>query len=355
MRNMSTTRRGFMATGIGLAAALASEEGASGAGQPQPAGPAASQADLILKTIPRTGERIPAIGLGTFITFDLLPGDRRDHLAEVVRRYWEAGGRVFDTSPLYGMGEVNLGAFVAALGIGEQMFLTNKIWSTGDYLGDESHAARSLAQSMERLWRSHLDVMQCHSLVNVDVVVPLMRAWKKEGRVRYVAVTHHETPYFAILADWVESGNVDFVQVHYSIHTRDAEQRVLKAAADHGVGVLVNMPLEKARLHKLVEGRRLPGFAREIGIETWSQFFLKWVIAHPAVTCALQATSNPDHLAENIGALRGPLPDPDMRTRMVRHMESIPGFDQLARIPWYPGKRYAGVINRALAATRART
>jgi diketogulonate reductase-like aldo/keto reductase len=355
MSDMSTTRRTFMATGISLAAAVASEEGALGVVPAHAQGPAASQADVIMKTVPRTGEKIPAIGLGTFIAFDLLPGDRRDHLGEVVRRFWEAGGRVFDTSPLYGMGEANLGAFAASLGISEQMFLTNKIWSTGEYLGDESHAAHSLMQSMERLWRNRIDVMQCHSLVNVHVVVPIMQAWKKEGRVRYVAVTHHETPYFPILADWVESGNVDFVQVHYSIHTREAEQRVLRAALDHGVGVLVNMPLEKARLHKVVEGRPLPSFARELGVETWSQFFLKWVIAHPAVTCALQATSNPDHLAENVGALLGPLPDPGMRERMVRHMESIPGFDQIARMPWYPGKHYAGVINRALAATRART
>src|ERR1700724_1115830 len=181
MRNMSTTRRGFRATGIGLAPALASEGGASGAAQPQPAGPAASQADLILKTIPRTGERIPAIGLGTFITFDLLPGDRRDHLAEVVRRYWEAGGRVFDTSPLYGMGEVNLGAFVAQLGINDQIFLADKIWSTGEYLGDDSHAEHSLMQSMQRMWRNRIDIMQCHSLINGEVIVPLLRAWKKEA------------------------------------------------------------------------------------------------------------------------------------------------------------------------------
>jgi diketogulonate reductase-like aldo/keto reductase len=129
---------------------------------------------------------------------------------------------------------------------------------------------------------------------------------------------------------------------------------VLKAAADHGVGVLVNMALEKARLHKVVEGRPLPSFVREAGIETWSQFFLKWVISHPAITCALQATSNPDHLDENVGALRGPLLDSEMRARMVRHMQGIPGFDQIARIPWCPDKRYPGVINRALSATRAR-
>jgi diketogulonate reductase-like aldo/keto reductase len=186
------------------------------------------------------------------------------------------------------------------------------------------------------------------------VIVPLMQAWKKEGRVRHVGVTHHDPAYFGVLADWVQSGNVDFVQVHYSIHTRLAEERVLPAAADRGVAVLVNMPLEKARLHKIVEGQPLPAFAKELGIETWSQFFLKWVIAHPAVTCALAATSNPDHLTENVGALRGPLPDREMRTRMVRHMETIPGFDRLAQMAWYPGKHYPGVIARAQNELRAR-
>jgi diketogulonate reductase-like aldo/keto reductase len=253
------------------------------------------------------------------------------------------------------MAEVNLGDFATALGINDQMFVTNKIWSTGEYLADDSHAERSLKLSMERLWRDRIDVMQCHSLVNVEVIVPLMHAWKKEGRVRYVGVTHHEPAYFGVLTDWVERGNLDFVQVHYSIHTRMVEERLLPAAADRGVAVLVNMPLEKARLHKVVEGRPLPSFAKELGIETWSQFFLKWVISHPAVTCALPATSNPDHLMENVGAMRGPLPDRAMRARMLRHMESIPGFDRLDSMPWYPGKSYPGVIGRAQAELRSRT
>ncbi len=200
--------------------------------------------DLITGRIPKTNELVPAIGLGTFLTFDIVPGQQRGHLHEVVRRFWDAGGRVFDTSALYGMAEVNLGDFATSLGINDQMFVTNKIWATGEYLADDSHAERSLKLSMERLWRDRMDVIQCHSLVNVDVIVPVMHAWKKEGRVRYVGVTHHEPAYFEALTDWVERGNLDFVQVHYSIHTRMAEERLLPAAADRGVAVLVNMPLE---------------------------------------------------------------------------------------------------------------
>jgi aryl-alcohol dehydrogenase-like predicted oxidoreductase len=179
--------------------------------------------------------------------------------------------------------------------------------------------------------------------------------WRKlQGVHQTGSIPHHDYAYFPALADWVGRGGLDFVQVRYSIASRQAEERVLRAAADQGVGVLVNMPLEKARLHRLVQGRPLPDFAAEFGARTWSQFFLKWVISHPAVTCALPATSDPEHAAENIQALRGPLPDQAMRDRMVRHMEGIPGFSTLEQMPWYPGKRYPGIIARAQSQLRAR-
>jgi len=207
-----------------------------------------------------------------------------------------------------------------------------------------------------RLWRERFDLMQCHSLVNVDVVVPMLRAWKKEGRTRFVGVTHHENDYHDVLAGWIERGGVDFVQVNYSVANRGAEERVFRAAADRGVAVLINMALEKGRLHKIVTDRPLPDFAREIGAENWAQFFLKFAMSHPAVTTVLCATGNPAHAAGNVGALRGTLPDASLRARMVRHMESIPGFDGLARMPWYPDKQamYQGLIRRSQAAMRAR-
>jgi diketogulonate reductase-like aldo/keto reductase len=305
---------------------------------------AAAPSDIITRAIPKTGEKIPAIGLGTFMTFDIKPGQPRDHLREVLKRFYDGGGRVVDTSPLYGMSEVSVGDFATALGITKNLFITNKTWATGQWLSDDSQALAQLQQSKERLWREQIDVMQCHSLVNVPVIVAILKQWKKDGRIRYVGVTHHELPYFGPLAQWVEQGDLDFVQVHYSIHTRVAEERILPAALDKGVAVQVNMPFEKARLFKIVEGRPLPAFAREIGCQNWAQFFLKWVISHPAVTCAIPATTNPDHQSENIGALRGPLPDQEMRARMVKHMETIPGFDALAKMPSYPNKNFVGVV-----------
>ena len=307
----------------------------------------AQGAELIMRKIPRTGELLPAIGLGTYLTFDVLPGQPRDHIREVMKRFWDGGGRVVDTSPLYGTGEISVGDFGTALGITDKLFITNKIWSTGEFLADDSHARRSLEQTMQRLWRDKVDVMQVHSLVNVDQILPVLQNWKKEGRIRYFGATHHELPYFPALAQVVERGNLDFVQVHYSIQTRLAEERILPAALANGTAVQVNMPFEKARLFKLVEGRALPDFARELGIANWAQYFLKWVISHPAITCAIPATNNPDHQSENIGALKGPLPDQEMRQRMLRHMESIPGFDKLHETPPYPGKAYNGIIRRA--------
>lgn len=364
MEQGNITRRGLMAGGIGLGVAAAG--GILGTGRAMAQAPAAAPAaglpgraagwlrdGAILRTIPRTGEQVPAIGLGTYLTFDLLPGAPRDHLFQVTKEFWEAGGRVVDTSPLYGTGEVSLGHFAAALGISDQLFITNKVWSTGEFLADDSVAQRSLDRSLQRLWRSQIDTMQCHSLVNVDVIVPLMAAWKKEGKIRYLGVSHHQLEYFEPLARWVERGQLDIVQVHYSIHTRKAEERILPAAAERGTAVLVNMPFEKARLFKIVEGRAVPDFARDFAT-TWAQFFLKWVISHPAITCAVPATTNPAHLRENMAALTGPLPDPAMRERMVRHMETIPGFDTLDRMPMYPGKRYPGIIARAQAELRRR-
>jgi len=336
-------RQVLAAGGIGAAAALL------------PTGSAATAAtdDLITRPLPGTGERVPALGLGTFQTFDT---QSQGYVTEVLRRFWEAGGRVVDTSPVYGAAERNVGVAAGRLGITERLFVTNKVWSTGEYLWDDSHAARGLRRSMDRLDRRRpIDVMQCHSLVNVDVVVPLLHAWKKEGRVARIGVTHHEPDYFGILAKWVEAADLDVVQVHYSIHTRLAEERVLRAAADRGTAVLVNMPLEKGRLLAVTRERPLPGFVAEYGIRTWSQYFLKWAMSHPAVTCVLAATANPDHMRENAGAMHGRLPDPDTRERMARHMATVPGFDQVGRMPWYPGRTYPGLVSRAQAALRRRS
>ncbi|NMF63338.1 aldo/keto reductase [Brasilonema octagenarum UFV-E1] len=313
--------------------------------QNQPSSPAQNQpSQIITKEIPRTKEKLPAIGLGTFMTFDALSNQPRASLGQVMRRFWDAGGRVVDTSPLYGMSEVNVSEFARTLGLTNDLFVTNKTWATGEYLGDPSQAQRQFEQSLKRLSRDRIDVMQVHSLVNVDAILPLLKAWKKEGKIRFVGVTHHDPLYFAALEKWIENGDLDFVQLRYSIRQREVEERILPAAAARGTAVLANMPFEKARLFELVKGQSLPDFASEIGCQNWAQFFLKYVISHPALTCAIPATTNPNHVVENMGALRGSLPDKSMRTRMVKHMESLPGFEKLLQTPWYPGKTFNGLV-----------
>jgi diketogulonate reductase-like aldo/keto reductase len=336
---------GFGAACAALTPTLLQMAQAQNQTQNQPSQPAPNQpSQIITKEIPRTKKKLPAIGLGTFMTFDVLSNQPRDHLQQVMRRFWDAGGRLIDVSPLYGMSEVNVSEFARTLGLTNDLFITNKIWATGEYLGDPSQAQRQLEQSLKRLSRDRIDVMQVHSLVNVDAILPLLKAWKKEGKIRYVGVTHHDPLYFAALEKWIENGDLDFVQVRYSIHQRGAEERILPAAAKRGTAVLANMPFEKARLFELVKGRSLPDFAGEIRCENWAQFFLKYVISHPAVTCAIPSTTNPNHVAENMGALREPLPDDSMRARMVKHMESLPGFDKLLQTPWYPGKKFNGLV-----------
>ncbi|RCS23799.1 aldo/keto reductase [Phyllobacterium salinisoli] len=352
-------RRGFigaLGTGATMLAATPFFSGEAHAqGQPSVAATASTRSART-RTIPRTQQTLTTLGLGTFLTFDAKPGDDRRNLGEVFRRYVAGGGRVVDTSPLYGSAEVSVGAFLAGTPEASEIFVANKIWSTGEYLGDESHAVASFEQSRLRIWRDTIDLMQCHSIVNAPVVIPLMQAWKKEGRIRYVGVTHHEAAAQDQLAELVERGGVDFIQTNYSIFDRSAERRLLPAAEARGVGVLINLPLEKARLMKVVEGRSLPDFAREFEAATWAQFFLKWVMAHRAVTTVLCGTSNPEHAEDNVQAMYGPLPDETMRRRMVQHMETIPGFADIGRMPWYPGKeaQYQGLIRAAQATARTR-
>lgn len=352
---MDIDRRSFLSATAG-AAALGMTATVATRANAQATETAAQTSPVVTRQIGRTGKSVSALGLGTFLTFDLIPGDSRDRLRETISRYTSGGGGVIDTSPLYGSAEVTVGAILSEMQGINEVFLANKIWSTGEYLGDTSHAEASLQQSKLRVWRSKFDLMQCHSITNAGVVIPLLQAWKREGQIDHVGVTHHESSYQAELEALVTGGQVDMVQTNYSIFNRSAEERLLPSSADNGVGVLINLPLEKARLMHIVRNQPLPDFAQEFEASSWAQFFLKWVIAHPAVTCVLCGTSDPEHMSDNLGAMRGPLPDEAMRRRMVRHMETIPGFNSIGTMPWYPdkGDLYRGQIRQAQAGAQER-
>jgi diketogulonate reductase-like aldo/keto reductase len=334
-------RRSLLAAagaGLGTLAAASAFPVASGLAQ------TATGRSPITRPIPKTGERIPVVGLGTFETFDVSPGEPRDHIREVIRRFHQAGGRVIDTSPLYGMSEVSVGDFAAELGIAGDLFITNKTWTTGEWLSDNSHSEAQFRLSAERLWRKVIDVQQVHSLENHDQVLHLLRKWKAEGRVRYIGATQWSPEYYDTLERLVRTGGLDFIQVNYSVASRRCEERLLPACADNGVAVQINMPFEKARLFALVEKQPVPAFAKEIGAESWAQLFLKFVMAHPAVTNVVPATSVPDHVTDNMGALYGELPDRALLAQLVKHMEELRGFDAVLRQPPYPDKHYGGVV-----------
>lgn len=315
---------------------------AAGVGVTTAGASSADQTGLITRPIPRStsGERVPVIGLGTFMTFDRLPTGDRSYIPQVIDTFWRAGGRVIDTSALYGASEANVGEFARGLGITDQMFLTDKSWNCGEYLYDRSHAERQFNQSLERLSRRRLDVVGIHSMTNVGMILPVLRSLKAERKVRYLGLTSHEPYQYDGMEPLITSGAIDFIQIRYSIFERAAEKRLLSLAADHGVAVMVNMALEKARLHHVVGDRPLPRFAGEFGCTSWTEFFLKYVVSHPAVTCVVPATTNPDHAAENVRAMRGALPDRATLRRMRQYMDGVPGFDRITTIPWYPGKTF---------------
>ncbi len=274
------------------------------------AGGGAAMAD---RPIPRTGEPLPVVGLGTWQTFDVGGGaDEQAPLAEVLRLFLEGGGRVVDSSPMYGRAEAVVGDLLAAAPSSPRPFLATKVWTTG-----RSQGEAQMRESMRRLRVDRIDLMQVHNLLDWETHLPVLRAWKEQGRIRYLGVTHYAQSSFPLLERLVTRERLDFVQLPYSIATREAEKRLLPAAADAGVAVLVMRPFEEGALFAAVKGRALPAWAGDIGASSWAQVFLKYVVSHPAVTSAIPATRRPDHVRDNLGAGSGPMPDEKLRRRMA--------------------------------------
>lgn len=267
------------------------------------------------REIPASGERIPALGLGTARTFDAAP---RAALKEVMGRFVELGGRVVDTSPMYGSAESLIGELSTELGIHDRLFLATKVWTRGREAG-----IRQMQRSMQRLRTHRLDLMQVHNLVDTQTQLKTMRRWKAEGRLRYIGVTHYRVDAFDELADLVRRENLDFVQFNYSALVPDAEKMLLPLAADTGTAVLINEPFDSGALFRLTRGVPLPAWAADFDCHSWAQFGLKFILSNPAVTCAIPATSDPDHLADNMQAGLGALPDVATRRKMVAYLRSL--------------------------------
>ena len=283
---------------------------AAAAGRPTGA---AGASPILQRAIPSSGESIPAIGLGTWRTFDVGgSAAERDPLRDVLRRFVDLGGRIIDSSPMYGAAESVVGDLAAELKVTDRLLLATKVWTSGREPG-----VTQMEQSLRRLRVPRLDLMQIHNLLDWRTHLRTLREWKQAGRVRYVGVTHYTAGAYDELERVLRAEPLDFVQVNYSLGEREAERRILPLAQERGVAVLVNRPFSEGGLFQRVRGRALPAGAAELGCESWAQVFLKWILGHPAVTCVIPATSRPQHLVDNMGAGRGPLPDPGGRARLA--------------------------------------
>jgi aryl-alcohol dehydrogenase-like predicted oxidoreductase len=276
-------------------------------------------AALLERRIPRSGEALPAVGLGTWQVFDV--GRDAQALAEcreTLRAFVQGGGRLVDSSPMYGSAEQVTGQLAAELGAHSRLFVATKVWTSGRAAG-----VRQMEDSMRRLRVERLDLMQVHNLVDVQTHLATLREWKAAGRIRYLGVTHYHAGAHADLEQLMKRGDIDFLQVNYSLAEPEAERRLLGAAAEGGAAVIVNRPFAEGAMFRRVRDRALPPWAKEAGCASWAQLFLKWILAHPAVTCAIPGTRNPRHVADNLGALAGPLPDAALRRRMAEHFNSL--------------------------------
>lgn len=282
--------------------------------------PAAAQASGIhTRPIPSSDTAVPVIGLGTSRTFDVSDDEReRAPLKKVLGRFYELGGRLVDSSPMYGNAEAVVGELADQLGITNELFLATKVWTSGEQAG-----VKQMRASLRKLRRGSVNLMQVHNLVDTEIHLETLREWRQQGRVRYVGVTHYRSDAFPELAEVMRNHELDFVQLNYSLSEPEAEQTMLPLAQEQGVAVIVNRPFARGELFRATRSRPLPPWAAEFDCESWAQFFLKWVVAHPAVTCAIPATSDPGHLEDNMGAGFGRLPDAAQRQRMLQFMRSL--------------------------------
>jgi diketogulonate reductase-like aldo/keto reductase len=265
------------------------------------------------RPIPSTNEPLPVIGCGTWRTFDVgLSPLERAPLAEVLRVLFAAGGSVVDTSPMYGRAEAVIGDLLAEAHARERAFIATKVWTRG-----RAEGIAQMRQSMALLKTDRIDLMQVHNLVDWRTHLATLRDWKAEGRIRYLGVTHYTSSAYQELEAVLRSETLDFVQVNYALDDREAERRILPLAAERGVAVLVNRPFGGGGLLRRLARRDLPPLAGEIGCTTWAQLLLKFVLGHPAVTCVIPATAKPDHMADNLRAGDGSLPDDAGRERIA--------------------------------------
>ena len=279
--------------------------------------PSHAQSGPLLKTVPSSGEKLPAVGLGSWITFNV--GDDRVLRGEctaVMEAFFRAGGRLIDCSPMYGSSQDVIGHGLEALGHPKALFSADKVWTSSD-------GTEQVAETQARWGVPRFDLLQVHNLVAWEKQLPLLTAMKEEGRLGHVGITTSEGRRHDLFEEIMRGHRLDFVQLTYNIVDREAEQRLLPLALERGMAVLANRPFQQGALTRRLAHHPLPQWAAEIGARSWAQFILKFIVSHPAVTCAIPATSRVDHVRENMAAASGPLPDSAMRERMAAHVAAL--------------------------------
>ena len=302
-----TVLKGIAGAGAWLAA------GGSTAREPIATGAA------LKRPIPVSGEQIPVIGLGTYQAFDVgTSTSDRAPLKEVLQGLVHNGGSMVDSSPMYGRAEEVVGDLTAELALRPSLFLATKVWTSGRDAG-----VRQMEESFRLLKTQTIDLLQIHNLVDWKTHTATLKQWKQQKRVRYIGITHYPEGAYDELERLIKTRQYDFVQLNYSIAEREAENSVLPLAQEMGVAVIANRPFAKASLFSRVRGKQLPEWARDFDCSSWAQFFLKYIVSHPALTCAIPATSNPKHMQDNMMAGIGRLPDAETRRRMARYVEEL--------------------------------
>ncbi|KJS00560.1 MAG: aldo/keto reductase [Desulfobulbaceae bacterium BRH_c16a] len=273
----------------------------------------------IQRPIPSSGELLPVIGMGTWGTFDV--GDDqavRAQLTEVMQVFFENGGTLIDSSPMYGRSESVVGDLLKATGNQEAVFAATKVWTDGRQNGIDQ-----MRQSKQRMGVEVMDLMQIHNLRDWQTHLPVLREWKQQGWCRYIGMTTSHGRNHQDLERILATEEIDFVQFTYNLEDRIAEARLLPLAADRGIATLINRPFQRGDLFRKVKGAELPDWSAELGCRTWGQYFLKFIVGNPAVTCVIPATSKVHHMKDNMDAGFGLLPDAAMRRRMIEHYDSL--------------------------------
>jgi aryl-alcohol dehydrogenase-like predicted oxidoreductase len=280
---------------------------------------AGESSTMLARIIPSSGEKLAVIGLGTWRAFDVdLTSDMRRQLEEVLSLFAKLGGSVIDSSPMYGRAEEVIGELTSALGTRDRLFLATKVWTHG-----KENGIKSMERSMALLRTNRIDLMQVHNLLDVDTHLATLRQWKTQGRIGYLGLTHYNSSAFHEVEKILKREKLDFLQINYSLMEPEAEQRVLPLAQERGVAVIVNRPFGAGDLFDKVRSKPLPDWSGEFDCRSWAQFFLKWIVANPAVTCAIPATGKPQHLEDNMQAGIGRLPDANIRRRMVELVKTL--------------------------------